>query len=161
MTHSHLINHNSALPLLLAGKCTFTVKNSQNGNRFTFKINRPKTGDIKNKNDRRNALRFISVMTGPDNETNYKYFGTIKILNDIDFDGNQDFEYTFSQKAKISKESQSVKVFEWFMHWLRRGKLPEFIEIWNSGNCCKCGRKLTDPLSIELSIGPECRKMMK
>ena len=32
------------------------------------------------------------------------------------------------------------------------------VTLQHIGKCCKCGRKLTDPKSIELGIGPECAK---
>ena len=156
----HKIAHEKVLNLLLAGKAIITVKNSNTGNRFTFRVKRPKTGDVHNLNDRRNALRFISVLTGSDNTSNYKYFGCIKILGGIDFDGTQSFEYNFSDKAKVKRECDSVKVFEWFMGKLVNHKpMGENIEFWHNGHCCRCGHLLTVPESIEDGIGPECKKI--
>ncbi len=31
-------------------------------------------------------------------------------------------------------------------------------EEWLSGRCSKCGRELLDPESVELGMGPECRR---
>lgn len=157
----HLIEHSEALKLIMGGKAVITVKNTQTQNRFTYKIKRMKTGDVRNQADRRNALRFISAFNGKNNETDYKYFGYFKILGSIDFFGNAaSFEYHYSNdKAKISRDSQSVKVFEWLITHLRNNTLPQFIEIWHSGHCCRCGHLLTDPDSIKRGIGPECVKI--
>jgi hypothetical protein len=52
---------------ILAGDATFTVTSLATGTRFTYKVDLSK--------DKRRY--FVSVLTGPDNWTNYKYFATI------------------------------------------------------------------------------------
>jgi hypothetical protein len=32
------------------------------------------------------------------------------------------------------------------------------IEIWHEGTCCRCGKRLTVPASIELGMGADCAK---
>lgn len=159
----HKISHNKALELILAGKAIITIKNANTGNRFTYRIKRMKTNDVHNKNDRRNALRFISVLTGNQNDDNhsYKYFGYFKIEGAIDFDGTQSFSYKYGEeKAKIKRESQSVKVFEWVLsHLVYQKPMSDNIEIWHNGHCCRCGRLLTVPESIADGIGPECKRI--
>lgn len=155
------ISHNKALELILAGKAIITLKNAKTGNRFTYRIKRMKTGDVHNVNDRRNALRFISVLTGPENTSHYSYFAHFKILGGIDFDGTQSFEYKFNKdKAKVKRDCQSVQVFEWVVgNLVHKKPMPSNIEIWHNGHCCRCGRVLTVPESIEDGIGPECKRI--
>ena len=43
---------------------------------------------------------------------------------------------------------------------LQRKELPDFIKLYHLGKCSYCSRTLTDPRSIELGIGPECRKRL-
>jgi len=157
----HQVPHNKALELILAGNATITLKNPRTGNRFTYRIKRMKTGDVHNVNDQRNAYRFVSVLTGNQNDDNnsYKYFADFKILNAIDFDGTQAFNYKFGKKAKIARDAQSVQVFEWVTKHLVDKDLPSYIEVWHSGHCCRCGRLLTVPESIEDGIGPECKRI--
>jgi hypothetical protein len=38
--------------------------------------------------------------------------------------------------------------------------LPDRIHILHVGTCGHCGRKLSDPTSLETGIGPECRKKL-
>lgn len=46
---------------------------------------------------------------------------------------------------------------------LMRGRHVEFAQNWHkvSGNCGRCNAVLTDKLSRELGLGPECRKLFK
>jgi hypothetical protein len=34
------------------------------------------------------------------------------------------------------------------------------IEVYHTGNCSYCGRELTDPVSLEVGIGPICRSKL-
>ena len=132
--NQHIVNHEKALDFILGGNALFTIKNPKTNNRFTYKVKKHKIQD----------LFFVQVLTGPDI---FEYFGLIK---------NSNFRH--SQKSRISDEAQSVKVFDFLITKLQNNNLLDFIEIWHEGKCCKCGRTLTDPTSIELGIGPQCRK---
>ena len=129
------LKHEDALKFILGGKSTFTFLNPKTENRFTFKVKKHKTDDV----------YFISALTGPDT---YTFIGTIL-----------DKRYRHSHKSKISNGAQSVRVFEYILNKLQTNNLPDFIEIWHSGSCGRCGRKLTTPESIERGFGPECIKL--
>lgn len=133
----HIIDHSKAVEFILGGKSLFTLLNTKSDNRFTFKVKKHKIDDV----------YFVSVLTNPDV---YQYIGMIK-----------NREYTHTKKSKISKESQSVRVFDFVFSKLKIGNLPEVIEIWHEGKCGKCGRTLTVPSSIKTGFGPECIKMLK
>jgi hypothetical protein len=64
------------------------------------------------------------------------------------------------KKSAISKDAQSVKVFEYVLNKLKTNTLPDFIEAWHEGKCGKCGRTLTVPSSILNGLGPECVKSL-
>ncbi len=132
-TMGHKLNNSDALTFIFAGNSIFTVVNSRTSNRFTFKVKKSKDG----------SLYFVSVLTGPDC---YTYLGVI---------GNGTYKH--GVKSVISKEAQSVKVFDYVLTKLNSNKLPEFVEVWHEG---KCGRTLTVPSSILTGIGPECAKIM-
>jgi hypothetical protein len=134
---SHKIEHSKAIEFLLGGKSLFTFLNTKSENRFTYSVKKHKTDDI----------YFVSVLTNPDV---YQYIGVVK-----------NKEYTHTKKSKISKESQSVRVFDFVFSKLKSSSLPESIEIWHEGKCGKCGRTLTVPSSIQTGFGPECIKMFK
>ena len=68
--------------------------------------------------------------------------------------------YRHGRKSHITKDAQSVKVFDYVINKLKSQTLPEFIEVWHEGKCGKCGRTLTVPSSIATGIGPECIKSL-
>jgi hypothetical protein len=119
---------------ILAGNATFTLWNTKKGTHLTYKIRVSKDDP---------DLFFVSILTGPDNWTNYTYLGVIK-----------DKIYWYGKKSKISKDSQSARTFEWFYNNLNR--LPLALQVLHEGKCGRCGRKLTVPESITSGFGPEC-----
>ncbi len=129
------------LNFIFGGKSTFTVRNDETGNRFTYKVSKLKNKDI----------FFVSVLTGNNNEENFTFIGTI-------FDKK---EFVHSKKSKISKEAISVKAFSWVFKRLNTSGILDTVSVWHEGFCAKCGRKLTVPESIESGFGPECAKTNK
>lgn len=119
---------------VLAGNALFTVMNEATGNRFTFKVKKHDEKD----------LWFVKVLTGPENENDYRYLGTI-------FDSGV---FRLTNGSKISKEAMSFKVFDWF--WRHIETLPEKVKVYHEGRCGRCGRTLTVPESILSGYGPEC-----
>jgi hypothetical protein len=133
MNH-HPLNHSDAIKFIFAGNSLVTFLNTKSNNRFTYNVKLSKDGSV----------YFVSVLTMPEH---YEFIGII----------SGDY-YRHGNKSKITKEAQSVKVFEYIVQKLKSNTLPDFIEIWHEGKCGKCGRTLTVPNSIENGIGPECIK---
>ena len=131
-----ITNTKEALKFMFAGKSIITFLNSQSGNRFTFKVKQAKDSN----------LFFVSVLTSPDT---YTYIGTC-------VEGN----YKHGKKSSITKDAQSVKVFEFMLNRLKTDDLPDFLEVWHEGHCGKCGKRLTVPSSILNGLGPECIKKL-
>ncbi len=131
-----ITNTKEALKFMFAGKSIITFLNSQSSNRFTFKVKQAKDSN----------LFFVSVLTSPDT---YTYIGTC-------VEGN----YKHGKKSSITKDAQSVKVFEFMLNRLKTDDLPDFLEVWHEGHCGKCGKRLTVPSSILNGLGPECIKKL-
>jgi len=122
------------------GNALFTVGNPT-GEHYTFKIRQPK-GD--------NKPYFVSLLTGPQNDSDYTYLG---IFNPIQM------RVYLTKKSKYTEESTPVKVVRWAIQMVALGRLvPEGYTIQHEGRCCRCGRTLTTPESVEAGIGPECAK---
>ena len=123
----------------LGGNATFTVDNGK-GEHFTYKIRQPKP----------EMPFFVSLMTGPDNESNFTYMGVVSPL---------DGHVKLTAKSRVTNEAKSVKVAQWALNkvWTN-GELPEGYNIRHAGKCGCCGRKLTNPDSLTNGIGPECAK---
>ena len=123
-----------------AGNAKFTVSNPK-GEHYTFRIgHREETQPL-----------FVSLLTGPDNESSFTYMG---IYNP------ESNEIRLTAKSKYTEETLPVKVVRWALAAIKANKIPEGYAIQHSGHCCRCGRTLTTPESIERTWGPECDKYM-
>lgn len=128
---------------VLAGKACFTIDNGK-GTHFTYKV-------IKTKGD--NPVFFVMVLSGPDNNAHYSYLGLLT---------PETGEVKATKKSRITEDAPSFKVIRWAIAVLwGSGKIPKGYSFLHEGKCCRCGRKLTDPESINLGTGPECRKLIK
>lgn len=130
------LNIDKALDFIFGGNSTFTALNTKSENRFTFKVKKHKKDDI----------FFISALVG----SSYEFVGSYK--EDI-------FKYSF--RSRISDKSQSIQVFKYIIAKLNNKNLPDYIEIWHSGRCGKCGKELTTPESISIGFGPVCKRFTK
>lgn len=120
---------------ITAGNCTFTIQSKKTGAHFTFEVKEPKRA--KGVDCDPNAPRFVRLMTGPDNNHSFSYLGTIFA------DGN----FRITRNSKVAQDAPGAQAFSWL--WRNVDALPACA-------CCRCGRKLTNPLSVEMAIGPEC-----
>lgn len=124
------------LAFVLAGNATFTVVSHKTDARFTLKVRQPKP----------DGPHFVSVLTGPNNEDDYQFLGSI-------FDRK---EYRHGARSRISPEAPSAKAARWVCSRLLAGQELTNCELHHEGRCGRCGRKLTVPESIISGIGPEC-----
>lgn len=123
---------------VLAGAATFTLRNPQTGNRFTFRVR---------KSEKPGAPLFVSVLTGSDNVSDYEYLGCV-------------FEDGFrvTRKSRISPTAPSARAFAWAWPRIVAEASLGVAEVWHCGRCGKCGRALTVPESIESGLGPVCAR---
>lgn len=123
---------------LLAGKALFTVANGK-GEHLTFKVNKAKQGD----------KYFVSLLTGPQNTSDYTYMGLWTPGKPVYYGG----------KTTFTADSRPAKVFAWALKAVQGlVTVPEGYSIQHEGRCGKCFKVLTDPVSIKTGFGPHCRK---
>lgn len=124
---------------VLAGNATFTLTSKKTGKRFTYKVRQPQP----------DKPHFVSLLSGANNESDFNFLGTIF----------SDTAFVHGKRSRISRKAPSAMAFNWF--WDHINNLPEDkVEVHHEGKCCRCGRKLTVPSSIESGIGPECAAHM-
>lgn len=124
---------------ITAGRATFTAVSKVSGAHITFKVEKPSE----------EAPHFVSVMTGSDNEKSFSFIGTIFA------DGG----FRHGRRSKISQDDKRAQAFAWL--WRNVDNVPaEKMEFLPACACCACGRKLTNPTSIESAIGPVCGKRL-
>jgi hypothetical protein len=130
----------AARDFMLGGNATVTLVSTKSGARFTYKIRVSDDG----------KTHFVSLLNGPDNESDYKYLGRI-------VDGEKLWVGRRVPKAgDIGKDAPSALAFDYAWYHLSQDKIPATLEIWHEGRCARCNRKLTVPSSIESGFGPEC-----
>ena len=125
---------------LYAGNATFTLRSKKTGTRFTYKVSHKKGGDVS----------FVSLLTGPDNTSDYRYLG---LLPD---DRAGEIRGIGKGKSCADYDAPSAKAFRYFLDFVWGRNEGKGLEIWHEGRCGRCGRKLTVPESIETGLGPEC-----
>ena len=127
---------------VLAGKATITLESEVTGKHYTYRV-------TKKEEEGKDAVWFVGLLTGPENETDYSYIGLIR-----------DNSFQTRGKVKVSPDAPSSKGFGFFWHWIGTGAMPPKMVIRHEGRCGRCGRTLTVPESIDTGIGPECRAKM-
>lgn len=135
---NELPRHDEALlRFLLAGRALVTLRSVKTGKRYTYRVQRPKE----------DAPHFVSVLYGPDNDTDYRYIGTI-------FESKT---FRRTDKSKLPETDQRFVAWAWFWRVLwEKPELPDTLEVFHEGRCGRCGRTLTVPSSIETGLGPKC-----
>tara|TARA_Y100000310_G_scaffold221651_1_gene223263 strand:+ start:97 stop:558 length:462 start_codon:yes stop_codon:yes gene_type:complete len=138
------------ISFLLGGKAIFTLKSVRTGRHFTYKVSRAKS---RNEGAANEPLRwFVNLLTGPDNTGDYTYIGLLE-------QGDRGcFRFRLTRASKLAQDAAPVAGFAWLMQQLvnENAAALEQVEFWHEGRCCRCGRRLTDPTSIETGIGPVC-----
>lgn len=131
---------------ITAGKAHFTVSNPA-GDRYTYRVvHRPGT-------DRFAPKWFVGLLTGPDNTRHYTYLGILDA---------ETGDVRLTDKSAYGNDARPVKVLRYALrHWVYgREEIPAGYAVHHEGRCCRCGRLLTVPESIESGIGPECATRM-
>jgi hypothetical protein len=142
MSGQHRMTDVSAIvEFVFAGNARFTLVSQKTNTRFTYRARKSEP------EGNRAPVWWISVLTGPDNDSSYSFLGTI-------FSRMSDYRH--GHKAKLPPNDSRVVAFEWFYLSLQRGQLADKLEFWHEGRCGKCGRTLTVPSSIQTGFGPEC-----
>ena len=127
-----------ALKLMMAGNARVTIVSPKTGDRYTYRVRQSKDGQV----------HFVQLMMGSNNETDFQYIGLI----------GRDGQPRLTKASHVNADSKCWRAFTFTYAHLRAGSLP--VEFWHEGRCCRCGRTLTVPESIESGIGPECSKIM-
>jgi len=140
---------------------TYTVAHPERGH-FTLKLHTAQKGDLAGE-------RILSLLVGPDNTTSYR---------GVAFWKDAEKRAVVWKKHRGPQSVQPIDGFTWQQRgwsaveqklaiWAdlaTRGATDELHGFWYGegyrlhleGRCVVCNRKLTDPESIQLGIGPTC-----
>lgn len=117
----------------------FTIQNTSKNTHRTVRIKTVKKGNLEGK-------RIISILTGPDNNSDYRGFGFVND-NGLIF---------------IWNKHRDSHILLWIARYIS-GKFRFDQDVKNVNllvekSCIRCNRRLTTPESIKNGIGPECMK---
>jgi len=141
---------------ILAGKATFTlelpesyaVENSLKPH-YTFKVR------FKEGQNGFSDTYFVSLLTGPDNYSNYRFLGILS---------PESGSVRTTGKSCLNGEHLAVKLLNRSLNLIWENNAERILQagfkVHHEGKCGRCGRKLTVPESIETGIGPECAGRM-
>ena len=149
-TTGHLTDLAATKRFLFGGHAILTLLSDKTGLRYTYKISA-----LKNANPTAPVF-FVSLLSGPDNESDYTYLGTI--FGDGTTSATR---FRLTGKSKLRPESAPVKAFDYLIfNLIFKGQMPPDVTIYHEGRCGRCGRTLTVPESIDSGFGPECIQIM-
>jgi hypothetical protein len=124
---------------ILAGNAILTLESEKTGKHLTFRIRKLEDRDV----------WFTSLLTGPDNTSDFTYLGMVKLEGDT-------ISLVLTKKSSLTDTSEPVLAFRFLLSWLSAGKMPPRMHVHHEGRCGRCRRRLTVPESIESGFGPEC-----
>ena len=119
---------------ILAGKAEFTIKNTETGNGYHYKVTKAKSGNI----------YFVEVKGGE--FTAWTYAGFL----------NDELCFVRGKKGKCTVKDPAIKGLLYALK--REVELPTPMFMHHNGRCACCGKRLLDEASIILGYGPVCAK---
>ena len=122
---------------IFAGNAYFTLTSRKTNAHYTYNISKKKNAPV----------WFVKIQDGHSNV----YSGYIKVNNGT-------YQYYKGNSGTYDMDDNRILSLMWFIRHINDTDIDNKIVLQHVGKCCKCGRKLTDPKSIELGIGPECMK---
>lgn len=138
---------------IIGGNSVFTLVSPTTGNRFTYKMIRSK------KNERSYE---IHLLQGDDNTRDYHFIG--RYYDELPLTANESRVWIKDSKRDVMYYGvdniqhlnlASHRAIVYLLLEPRR-YLDKGLQFWTSGRCAKCGRLLTDPVSIACGFGPHC-----
>lgn len=137
---------------VLAGQSVFTVDIPQQFQNswlskphYTFKITQ------KEASAQFPESWFVSLLSGPDNISDYQYLGML-----LPFNGR----LKLTKASKMRDDSVPVVLFNRICHNIWENSLDKVenlgFGVYHNGKCGRCGRVLTTPESIRAGLGPIC-----
>ena len=121
------------------GNATFTLVSLKTNTRYTFRVRRAKHDA---------DMFFVSTLVGPNNDDDYAYLGY--------FIKTPKGPGALRAGKKGNADDVRFRALRWFLIAVGTDVFPPLVEFWHEGRCGRCNRRLTDPASIAIGLGPEC-----
>jgi hypothetical protein len=142
------IEQDKALAFMLAGKSEFILHSTKTGDDFKFKITKKESNK---KDSEEEFVYFVNILHGSEST----YAGHMRFNKNTNM-----FEYFKGQKGKIEPKDLAIRSLIFVLNKLMRNEIVGNLEVYHTGKCGKCGKKLTTPESIVTGLGPQCSKYL-
>lgn len=124
---------------IYGGKAVFTLRSKKTGEHISFRVYKSKGPD---------PVWFVHARKNGDaGQGGFNYAGMI---------ASPQSAHVKATKKSHASTSTALRALNWALRHLAANHMPEQLEIAHEGRCACCGRPLTDPVSIERGIGPDC-----
>jgi len=139
---------------------TITVFSIKLGEKYVYQIKQcfeyAKEDKFKNHPIKINRY-FVYLLTGPNNEEDFTYIGTI----DTNESKTNILSLRTTTKSHITEKAPAFTLFKYLLNELQCEpkyivNLMNRVKVYHDGHCSICGRKLTDIISSNISMGPIC-----
>lgn len=146
------IEQSKALNYILAGNSEFILHSTKTNQDFKFAVVRKKS-----RNDKSEYIYFINVLSG-----NSKIYAGFMVLDN----NTQTFRYIKGTSGNIEETDLGIKSLIFVVNKLFRAdpkdgnNIVQNLEVYHTGKCGYCGRKLTTLESIYTGIGPKCSEKL-
>ena len=131
-----------ALKFMLAGKSEFVMHSTKTNQDFTFRITRKISKD-----DAEKFVYFVNAKMG----AFWQYAGLMWYE-----DKEDKYKYAQGKNGKVEADNLTIRSLLFVINKLHREEIPLHLEVYHTGTCGRCGKKLTTPESILTGLGPEC-----
>lgn len=125
---------------IFGNKGVVTLK-SPTGKHHTYFISKPR-----NEDQFPSDVRFVYAF-----HDNQKLFYVGKIERNI---------FRLTRSSRFLWDNEITKGAKYILKMANMNQLDTPMELFHEGVCCRCGRPLTHPKSIQTGIGPKCRKLL-
>ena len=121
---------------VLGGRAHFSIVSKKTNTHFTYRIVRsPK-------------YKWLFAVWVKDDKK-YKYVGTWN---------GKTLKFYWNPKKSIPRSWKRYQGFVWVWRHVVNRQMPTETFVYRDERCRACGKRLTNPKSIKLGIGPECIK---
>lgn len=142
------VDNADALKFMLAGMSEFILISGKTGKRLVYKLDKKESN--KSKDGEKQYVYWLNTA-----EKN----GTMIYAGVLFFDSNDSkFKFGKGARGNLTNDDIRVKSILYVLNALQKGKTDINVTVMHTGKCGKCGKKLTDPESIAIGLGPKCAK---
>lgn len=131
-----MTNYEDILLHLSGGRAHISIVSKKTHTHFTYRV-------VRAKEERHKYLIWVRV--------EHKYI--LAVIWD-----NKERKFIYNPKTCIPKEWRRYKAIVWMWRYIINKRMPDGMFVYRDERCRSCGKRLTNPESIKLGIGPECIK---